>query len=90
MPGPINRLHEMAFSKGGDLHMTTPKALFFGLSLIAAAIIVAGIMRYSAADSGGNWQLVPHGDDQFLIFNTQDGLVAYTCHLDNASHKLDC
>lgn len=70
--------------------LTTPRATFFGLGLIALAILAAGVLRYSAADNGGTWQLVPRGNDQFLIFNTQEGMVAYTCHFDDAHHKLAC
>ena len=70
--------------------MSTAKGLFYGLALVAVAIVVAGALRYSAADNGGTWQLVPRGDNQFLIFNTSEGMVAYTCHMDDAAHKLDC
>jgi hypothetical protein len=70
--------------------MSTAKGLFYGLCLVAVAIVAAGVMRYSAADNGGTWQLVPRGDGQFLIFNTQEGMLAYTCHMDDKAHKLEC
>ena len=72
------------------MRLTPPRATLLGFGLVALAIVAAGVMRYSAVDPGGNWQLVPRGDDQYLIFNTQDGLVAYTCHMDDKTHKLDC